>query len=577
MIHRTNPRILCAFSLLATLALGANASAQQECRRTCMVGEVRNEQGCCSAAPQTTPEVQCPSGTTWNAGQRACVGRRTCPSGSHSSGGSCVIDAVACPVGSTRTEGQCISQRTCPPGARLESDRCVSDVTCPTGTTFTNGSCLSQDVRCPEGTTRREGVGCVAPPTCPEGAQYTEGRGCVGAVTCPALTHLEGQACVPDHVCLDGEQWLEGRCQAVCNAIAHSRWDGERRACVCVEGHVAEGGACVFRTDPCPSGAHTEAGHCVADVVCPERYTFEPGRGCIDPTAERRARDERELAAREERERLENIAREERERAARRWSTGPGVQIFAGGGYQFVYMPNAYRAVARRENAGPTGEARGSFLSGGDGAAVWNGPVATGGLTGIFGDFAIHATYSYAPGSAWSSGSPSSVPCTNAAAATPTELSTASWCIVSSPMHLAMLDVGQQSAGPRHTLRFGLGFGWEFASGSFATQINYRSSIRIVGGLFVAIEAHLMGMVRLLNGGQNPALRESEVVQTPTGYTGVLRSVGRDGMAFRDRDPRITDPMDPNATVNTTHQVEGGTPPLGGGGSLQLFLGYSIY
>ena len=140
-----------------------------------------------------------------------------------------------------RRDGQCVSQITCPAGSRLENNRCVSDVTCPTGTTYTNGACVSQDVTCPAGTTRRPEGGCVATPTCPANTQYVEGRGCLAPITCPPLSHLDGERCVPDHVCVEGEQYIDGRCQSVCASIAHSRWDGERRSCVCDEGFRAQG------------------------------------------------------------------------------------------------------------------------------------------------------------------------------------------------------------------------------------------------------------------------------------------------------------------------------------------------
>lgn len=517
----------------------------------CLVGEVRDANGCCGAAAAAAPEIRCPAGTTWNATQRACIGRRVCPVGSHPSAGQCIADAVACPPGTRREEGACISEITCPPGARLQGNRCVTDVTCPPATTLTNGQCVSQDVTCPAGTTRQEGLGCVAPPACPPNSQLVEGRGCVGAITCPAMTHLEGDACVPDHVCLDGQQWTEGECRSVCLSIEHSRWDGERRSCVCEEAFIAEGSGCVARppAQQCPEGAHRENNQCVSDVICPDGFRFEQNRGCLDQSAEREAARQRDERAREERFRRSELAREERENVERRWSRGPGAQLWGGGGYQFIYMPNAWRAITF--TPGPDAPTASN-----DAAAVWNGPVVTGGATFISGDLSLSGSYTYAPGSVWQSGA-ASAPCPSVA--NPTDRSTggSGFCVSSSAMHLAMLDLGQQGVGPRHAWRFGFGLGYEFSGASFAGQFSYRSTIRIAAGFFVAIEARLLGMLRFAPSGivESPAFENSELLSVPAGW--------------------LHDRSAPNGAM--VNEIKRGSPGVGGGGNIAVLLGYSFH
>jgi hypothetical protein len=520
----------------------------------CLVGEVRDNNGCCGPAATAPPSVRCPAGTTWNESQRACIGRRVCPSGSHPEGSRCVADAVACPPGTQRVDGQCLSQITCPAGSRLDGSRCVSDVTCPQGTTLTNGACVSNDVTCPAGTTRRPEGGCVATPTCPQGTQFVEGRGCVAPLVCPPLTHADGERCVPDHVCVEGEQWIDGACRSVCASITHSRWDGERRSCVCNEGFRAEAGQCAAAAaERCAEGSHAEGGHCVADVVCPDGYRYQAGRGCIDPAAEARAAAERIARQREDRARLEQERRDEEERRATRWGRGPGVQLSAGGGYQFVYMPNAY--VAGR----PTGPS--SLADPSTAQAAWSNGIVTGAASLILGDLSLALAYTWGPGSPWPTRSPEGVgttdtrPCpTSDPPTSPITRTDGGWCVVTAPMHLLMLDVGQQGVGPRHAWRIGLGAGWDFGGGALASQLSYRSTIKIVAGLFVAIDVRGLFLVRLLenNVTQMNSLIGREVLQTPMGFN---RDVEVPGVS----------------------RVQASSPPVGVGGAFTVSLGYSIH
>lgn len=539
---------------LATVSVNAPRDAlAQECRRMCLVGEVRDANGCCGPAATAPPTVRCPAGTSWNESQRACVGRRVCPSGSHPEGSRCVADAVACPPGTDRRDGQCVLQISCPTGSRLEGSRCVSDVTCPAGTTLTNGACVSQDVTCPSGTTRRPEGGCVATPTCPAGTQFVEGRGCVAPLVCPPLTHVDGDHCAPDHVCVEGEQWIDGACRSVCASITHSRWDGERRSCVCNEGFRAEAGQCTAVSARCPEGSHTEGSQCVADVVCPDGYRYQAGRGCIDPLAEARAAAERIAGQREDAARREQLRREEEERRVTRWGRGPGVQLSAGGGFQFVYMPNAYAAGPPTS---PTAvEARSTAQ------AAWLNGVVTGTASVIVNDFSLSVAYTWGPGSTWQTPSPSgfgvadSRPCPNPSQATSSaRRMDGGWCVQTVPMHVLMLDVGQQGVGPRHAWRIGLGAGWEFGSGALASQLSYRSTIKLVAGLFLAVDVRALFFVRLLenNVTQMNSVISREVLQTPAGFD---RDVELPGLA----------------------RVQAGTPPVGVGGALTLSLGYSIH
>ncbi len=481
-----------------------------------------------------------------------------------------MADVVGCPAGAERREGRCVLRITCPAGSERVQDRCVAPITCPAGTSLVEGACVSREATCPAGTVRRGDGVCVASPVCPGETRYVEGRGCLAPLVCPALMHAQGDQCVPDHVCPDGEQFVEGRCQSVCAQIGRARWDGGRRACVCDEGFRAEGGRCepASAGEPsaprCAAGTRTEGDHCVAEVSCPTGFAYVAARGCVDLVLERRLVDERARELAEERARRERFAQEEQVRVATRWGRGPGVQLSAGGGYQFFYMPNAYQAVIRER----TGS--GAMVSS-TGAAVWNGAIVSAGATLIFGDLSLTASYAWAPGTSWASGDgprrggppgpPPGPPCPDAriAQGASIERMDDSWCVTSLPMHLAMLDVGQQGVGPRHAWRVGVGAGWEFSSGAVATQVSYRSSIRIVAGLFVAIEARALGMVRLLpfDTATRDAIRGAEVSQTPRGFTRDGRS---DPMAMRAADPL----------------VEQGMPGAGVGGAALVSLGYTL-
>jgi hypothetical protein len=547
--------LLGGMALLSATAVTATASAQ-ECRRTCLVGEVRDANGCCGAAQAPPPTVRCPAGTTWNEQQRACIGRRVCPSGSHPEGSRCVADAVACPPGTERRDGQCMSQITCPEGSRLDGNRCVTDVTCPSGTVLTNGACVSQDVTCPAGTTRRPEGGCVATPTCPPNTQFVEGRGCVAPLVCPPLHHVDGDHCAPDHVCVEGEQWIEGQCRSVCSAITHSRWDGERRSCVCDAGFRAESGQCVasvVQTNRCPEGSHVEGASCVADVVCPDGYRYQANRGCIDPTLEARVAAERATQAEEERLRRAQLAREEAERRATRWGHGPGVQLSAGGGYQFVYFPNAYVAGF----AMTTTDSNRAIHTG---QAAYNNGVVSGAATLIAGDLSLSAIYTYGSGNTWASGHTTDPrPCPDPSQMTGSVTrSDAGWCITTAPMHLAVLDVGQQGVSDRHAWRVGLGVGWEFSGGALATQLSYRSTIRLVAGLFVAIDVRGLFLLRLLTNDPAAAgsLGNREVSQVPSGWDRQMSTMPMGG------------------GINT---VVAASPPFGIGGQAVVSLGYSIH
>ncbi|MFO0558293.1 MAG: hypothetical protein U0269_09750 [Polyangiales bacterium] len=541
-------------------------AAAQECRRTCLVGEVRDGNGCCGPAAVAPPTVRCPAGTVWNEQQRACIGRRVCPSGSHPEGSRCVADAVACPDGTQRRDGQCVSQITCPAGSRLDGARCVSDVTCPTGTVLTNGSCVSQDVTCPAGTTRRPEGGCIATPTCPPNTNFVEGRGCVAPLVCPSMHHVDGDHCVADHVCVDGEQWIDGQCRSVCTSIANSRWDGEHRSCVCNEGFRAEAGQCVARqaqaaAAQCPEGSHTEGNRCVADVVCPEGFRYQANRGCFDPALDARISAERAAQLEEERLRREQLAREENERRITRWAKGPGVQLAVGGGYQFIYFPNAYVANHSFNVSTPTGT-RVDTLPDSTGSAAYNNGIVTGAVTLVTGDLSLSAIYTWGPGSSWASNTNGAGPAcpdptqTTAWVARPDN----GWCITTPSMHLAMLDVGSQGVTERHAWRVGLGVGWEFGAGALATQISYRSTIRIVAGLYVAIDIHGLFMLRLLP--NNPTLADSlarsEVSQVPNGWN-------------RDMSvPSMT-------TMGHTNNLVAASPPWGLGAQGTVSIGYSIH
>lgn len=502
--------------------------------------------------------MRCPAGTTWNESQRACIGRRVCPSGSHPEGARCVADAVACPSGTERRDGQCISQITCPTGSRLDNGRCISDVTCPAGTTLTDGACVSQDVTCPAGTTRRPEGGCMATPTCPANTQFVEGRGCVAPLVCPALHHVDGERCVADHVCVDGEQWIEGQCRSVCTSIEHSRWDGERRSCVCNEGFRAEGGRCsaapAASAARCADGTHAEGNSCVADVVCPDGYRFQRGRGCINPELEARVAAERASQLEEERLRREQLAREENERRVTRWGHGPGVQLSAGGGYQFIYLPNAYVATRSMTVTNPDGTTSVQNTTVSTAQAVYNNAVVSGAVTLITGDLSLSAIYTYGPGSPWATNNTSGEPCPDPAQtdATRTRMD-AGWCVRTADMHAAVLDVGQQGVSDRHAWRVGLGVGWEFSSGSLLTQLGYRSTIRLVAGLFVAIDVRGVFMLRLVpnNPQEASSLGARELAQVPMGF---------------DR------------TMSTMAGAVGAaSPPYGVGGQALVSLGYSIH
>lgn len=560
MVIDLRSRKALLLTLLASLAMAvfarSNAASAQECRRMCLVGEVRDANGCCAPAATPPPEIRCPAGTSWNPTQRACVGRRVCPAGSHPVGGLCVADAVACPPGTRREDGACVSEITCPPQARLEGNRCVTDVTCPTGTTLTNGTCVSQDVTCPAGTTRQEGIGCVAPPACPPNAQFVAGRGCVGAVTCPMMTHLEADACVPDHVCLDGQQWSEGQCRSVCSAIEHSRWDGERRSCVCEQGFRADGNGCVQHAESaqCPDGSHRENNQCVSDVICPDGFRFEQGRGCIDRVAEDRARQQQEEHAREERFRRNELAREEREAAERRWGRGPGVQLSGGGGYMFFMIPNAYRAYTIAADPNTT-------LTSFDAAAAWNGPTATGALTFISGDLSLTGSYTFSPSSSWVTGNtPTVCPTTGPLNRMVGERT---FCVQLPAMHLAMLDLGQQGVGPRHAWRVGVGLGWEFSGSALAAQLSYRSTFRIAAGFFVAVDIRLLGMIRFVTEEftSHLARRLNELTGVPNGWSA------------SESLPELNASMMPTGNTNKT---DFGAPGVGGGVNGTVLLGYSF-
>jgi hypothetical protein len=367
------------------------------------------------------------------------------------------------------------------------------------------------------------------------------------------MTHVEGDRCVPDHVCVDGEQWIDGACRSVCASIANSRWDGERRSCVCTEGYRAEGGRCAAVSRQCPEGTRSEGNQCVAEIVCPEGYRYQAQRGCIDPVAEARAAQEREAQLADERARREQIAREEEERRVLRWGRGPGVQFSAGGGYQFMYMPNAYIAGT------PSGTNSLEVTS--TGAAAWSNGVVTAAATLIAGDLSLSALYTWGPGSVWQTpspagfGTPDARPCPDPSQppATAVQRTDGAWCIASAAMHTAMLDVGQQGVGPRHTWRIGLGVGWEFAGGALASHISYRSTIKLVAGLFVALDVRAQFMLRLLeNSATQPgSLIRREVLQTPVGF---------------ERDM---------ATMSA--RLVAASPPVALGGAFTVSLGYSIH
>ncbi len=557
-----------ALAALAALLAGvgfARVGRAQECRRTCLVEETRDAQGCC-VPPQTGGTgVRCPAGTSWSETQHACVGRRVCPSGSHADGARCVADAVGCPAGAERREGRCVLQITCPPGSERVRDRCVAPVTCPQGTTLVEGACVSREASCPAGTSRRPDGGCAAMPVCPGETRFIEGRGCLAPLVCPPLSHVQGEQCVPDHACPDGEQFVDGRCQSVCASIGNARWDGARRACVCNDGFLANEGRCqptsvAANVMQCPAGTRADGAQCVAEVSCPTGFAYVAGRGCVDLVLERRLTDERGRELAEERARRARFEADERHRIATRWGRGPGVQLSAGGGYQFFYMPNAYRAIVRDRSGS------GAMLAS-TGAAVWNGGILSAGASLIFGDLSLTASYAWAPGSAWASGEgpgrgrPAGPACPDPTLAQGASLERMDdgWCVTSAPMHLAMLDVGQQGVGPRHAWRVGVGAGWEFSAGALATQVSYRSTVRLVAGLFVAIEARVLGMVRLLpfDIAARDALQRAEVSQTPRGFT-------RDGRG------------DPLAMRTTDPFVEHGAPGAGVGGAALVSLGYAL-
>lgn len=538
----------------------------QECRRTCLVGEVRDHNGCCVPASVEPPTVRCPAGTVWNEQQRVCIGRRVCPAGSHPEGNRCIADAVACPDGTERRDGRCVLPISCPAGSRLEGSRCVSDMTCPAGTVLTNGSCVSQDVICPAGTTRRPEGGCIAPPTCPPNTNFVEGLGCVAPLVCPSLYHVEGDQCVADHVCPDGEQWTDGQCRSVCARIAHSHWESERRSCVCDEGFRAEAGQCVERqtqagTAQCPEGSHAEGNRCVADVICPEGFRFQANRGCVDPVMEARVAAERAAQLEQERLRREQLAREEHERRITRWGKGPGVQFAIGGGYQFVYFPSAYVATHSFDVSTPTGT-RTETVTDSTGAAAYNNGIVTGTVTLISGDLSLSGMYTWGPGSAWASNTSSASP------SCPDPMQTMSWvaradggwCITTTPMHLAMLDVGSQGVSERHAWRVGLGVGWEFASGALASQLSYRSTIRIVAGLFVAIDVRGLFMLRLLPNDprMDDSLARREISQVPSGW---------------NRDMSVPS----MSNMSHTNHLVAANPPWGFGAQGTVSIGYSIH
>jgi hypothetical protein len=127
-------------------------------------------------------------------------------------------------------------------------------------------------------------------------------------------------------------------------------------------------------------------------------------------------------------------------------------------------------------------------------------------------------------------------------------------------MHLAMLDVGSQGVSERHAWRVGLGVGWEFASGALASQLSYRSTIRIVAGLFVAIDVRGLFMLRLLP--NDPRMDDSlvrrEISQVPSGW---------------NRDMSVPS----MSNMSHTNHLVAANPPWGFGAQGTVSIGYSIH
>jgi hypothetical protein len=295
--------------------------------------------------------------------------------------------------------------------------------------------------------------------------------------------------------------------------------------------------------------------------VCPEGFRYQANRGCFDRAVDARISAERAAQLEEERLRREQLAREENERRITRWAKGPGVQFAVGGGYQFIYFPNAYVANHSFNVATPMGT-RVDTLADSTGSAAYNNGIVSGAVTLITGDLSLSAIYTWGPGSAWASNTNGAGP----ACPDPTQTSAwvarpdNGWCITTAAMHLAMLDVGSQGVSERHAWRVGLGVGWEFGAGALATQLSYRSTIRIVAGLFVAIDIHGIFMLRLLP--NNPTLADSlarsEVSQVPNGWN-------------RDMSvPSMT-------TMGHTNNLVAASPPWGIGAQGTVSIGYSIH
>jgi hypothetical protein len=184
---------------------------------------------------------------------------------------------------------------------------------------------------------------------------------------------------------------------------------------------------------------------------------------------------------------------------------------------------------------------------------AYNNAVVSGAVTLITGDLSLSAIYTYGPGSSWATNNTSGEPCPNPGQTATSTRMDAGWCVRTTDMHAAVLDVGQQGVGERHAWRVGLGVGWEFASGSLLTQLGYRSTIRLVAGLFVAIDVRGMFLLRLVpnNPQEASSLGARELAQVPMGF---------------DR-----------ASTTMAGAVGAASPPYGFGGQALVSLGYSIH
>lgn len=235
--------------------------------------------------PAPPPPVACPAGTTLTNGR--CQPPLSCPTGyALTTDGGCMardfecpektakvgnVCMAACPVGTTQlADGRCRLELTCPAGTTKADDRCVGAPICPSGSKLVGGECVIVDVACPAGSSKGANGGCAANFHCPAQTALV-GDNCVASCPSGTVKRADG-SCQIDMTCPAGTTMSGNTCLGT--PVCPFGWQLSGTSCVgspiCPPGSNLSSGQCVIAGTTCPAGSHMVGSQCVvSDVSCP--------------------------------------------------------------------------------------------------------------------------------------------------------------------------------------------------------------------------------------------------------------------------------------------------------------------